>query len=106
MVRKRKIHKPFDFGFGLMYNEFPRELHEELDVPGIFKRKSNVKVRLKNGKVLEMDASYVVDPDFKVLFESAVVDLEHQSTHVDEDKIIVIGDYNIQQIAEIKAFNK
>ena len=100
MARKRKIDKPFDFGFGLMYNEFPKELHEELDVPGIFKRKSNVKVRLKNGKVLEMDASYVVDPDFKVLFESAVVDLEHQSTPVDEDKIIVIGDYNIQQIAD------
>lgn len=100
MIRKRKIHKPFDFSFGIMYNEFPKELHEELHIPGIFKRKSNVKVRFNKGTVLEMDASYVVDPDFVELFEPAVVDLEHQSTPVDEPKIIVIGDYNIQQIAD------
>jgi hypothetical protein len=50
--------------------------------------------------MLEMDASYVVDPDFKVLFEPAVVDLEHQSTPVDMPKIKIIGDYNIQQIAD------
>lgn len=100
MARKRKIDKPYDFAFGLMYNEFPKELHEELKIPGIFKRKSNVKVRLKDGKVLEMDASYVMDSDFEVLFEPAVVDLEHQSTPVDGDKIMIIGDYNIQQIAD------
>ena len=100
MARNRKIDKPYDFAFGLMYNEFPKELHEELKIPGIFKRKSNVKARLKNGKVLEMDASYVVDPDFEVLFEPAVVDLEHQSTPVDGDKIMIIGDYNIQQISD------
>ena len=83
-----------------MYNEYPKEFHEELNIPGIFKRKSNVKVRLKDGRMLEMDASYVVDPDFKVLFEPAVVDLEHQSTPVDMPKIKIIGDYNIQQIAD------
>lgn len=42
----------------------------------------------------------MVDPDFKVLFEPAVVDLEHQSTPVDMPKIKIIGDYNIQQIAD------
>lgn len=100
MNRMRRIAKPYDFAFGMMFNEFPKELHEELKIPGIFKRKSNVKVRLKEGIIREMDASYVVDPDFKVLFEKAVVDLEHQSTPVDDDKIITIGDYNIQQIAD------
>lgn len=100
MARKRRIDKPYDFAFGMLYNEFPKELHEELKIPGLFRRKSNVKVRLKNGVVREMDASYVVGPDFKVLFEPAVVDLEHQSTPVDEDKIITIGDYNIQQICD------
>ncbi len=100
MARKRKLNNPYDFAFGVMYNEYPKEFHEELNIPGIFKRKSNVKVRLKDGRMLEMDASYVVDPDFKVLFEPAVVDLEHQSTPVDMPKIKIIGDYNIQQIAD------
>lgn len=100
MARKRKLNNPYDFAFGVMYNEYPKEFHEELNIPGIFKRKSNVKVRLKDGRMLEMDASYVVDSDFKVLFEPAVVDLEHQSTPVDMPKIKIIGDYNIQQIAD------
>ena len=100
MARKRKLNNPYDFAFGVMYNEYPKEFHEELNIPGIFKRKSNVKVRLKDGRRLEMDASYVVDPDLKVLFEPAVVDLEHQSTPVDMPKIKIIGDYNIQQIAD------
>ena len=94
------MNNPYDFAFGVMYNEYPKEFHEELNIPGIFKRKSNVKVRLKDGRRLEMDASYVVDPDLKVLFEPAVVDLEHQSTPVDMPKIKRIGDYNIQQIAD------
>jgi hypothetical protein len=47
-----------------------------------------------------MDASYVVDPDFEILFEPAVVDLEHQSKPVDISKIQTIGEYNIQQIAD------
>ena len=100
MARKRKLNNPYDFAFGVMYNEYPKEFHEELNILGIFKRKSNVKVRLKDGRRLEMDASYVVDPDLKVLFEPAVVDLEHQSTPVDMPKIKIIGDYNIQQIAD------
>jgi len=47
-----------------------------------------------------MDASYVAKPDFKVLFERAVVNLEHQSTPVTKEKIKTIGNYNLQQIAE------
>ncbi len=100
MIRKRTLDKPYDFAFGMLYNEYPKELHEELKIPGIFKQKSNVKVRLKSGRVLEMDASYVVGPDFKVLFEEAIVDLEHQSVPVGMSKIKIIGDYNIQQIAD------
>ena len=100
MARKRKIHHPFDFAFGLMYNEFPKGLHENLYIPGKFRRKSNVKVRLKDGTILEMDASYVVDPDFVRLFEPAVVILEHQSKAVDMHKIQIIGNYEVQKIAD------
>lgn len=97
---KKHINNPYDYAFGILYTEFPKELHELLNIPGKFKRKSNVKVRLKNGKVLEMDSSYVVDSDFDELYEPAVVNLEHQSTPVDEEKIKIIGNYNIQQIAD------
>ena len=99
-MSRKKIHHPFDFAFGVMYNEFPKELHENLDIPGVFRRKSNVKVRLKNGTILEMDASYVVDPDFERLLEPAVVILEHQSKAVDMPKIQIIGYYEIQKIAD------
>ena len=77
MARQKRLHNPFDFAFGMLYNEYPKELHENLCIPGKFRRKSNVKARFQNGKRLEMDASYVVDPDFEILFEPAVVDLEH-----------------------------
>ena len=100
MARKKKIHHPFDFAFGVLYNEFPKELHENLDIPGIFRRKSNVKVRLKDGTKLEMDASYVVDPDYVRLFWPAVVILEHQSKEVDIPKIQTIGYYETQKIAD------
>ena len=100
MTRKRKIPYPFDFGFGVMYNEFPMELHENFDIPGKFRRKSNVKVRLKDGTILEMDASYVVDPDFVRLFEPAVVIMEHQSKAVDMPKIQIIGHYETQKVAD------
>ena len=100
MARQKRLHNPFDFAFGMLYNEYPKELHENLCIPGKFRRKSNVKARFQNGKRLEMDASYVVDPDFEILFEPAVVDLEHQSKPVDISKIQTIGEYNIQQIAD------
>lgn len=99
-MARKKIHHPFDFAFGLMYNEFPKELHENLNIPGVFLKKSNVKVRLKDETILEMDASYVVNPDFDRLFEPAVVIMEHQSKAVDMPKIQIIGNYDIQKIAD------
>ncbi|WP_458453908.1 hypothetical protein [Methanobrevibacter sp.] len=100
MARKRKIDKPFNFGFTIMDNEFPRELHMNLGVPGIFKKQINKKVYLQDGSIGEMDASYLVDPDFERIFEPMAVNGEHQSTPVGEDKIKMIGYYGIQQIHE------
>ena len=69
MSRKRKIDKPFDFGYNVMYNEYPKELHKVLNVPGIFRRKANEKVYFKDGSIGEMDSSYIIDPDSKTIFE-------------------------------------
>ena len=98
MIRKRKIDKPFDLGYAVMYNEYPKELHNLLNVPGIFRRKANRKVYFKDGSVGEMDSSYIIDSDFKIIFEPMVANGEHQSTPVGKDKIQMIGYYGIQQI--------
>lgn len=80
MIRKRIVDKPFNFAYTIMNNEYPMELHNCLNVPGIFKQKSNTKVYFKDGTVGEMDSSYLVDPDFKQIFEPMVANGEHQST--------------------------
>lgn len=102
MIRRKEVHNPFNFSFFIMYNEFPKGLHENLNVPGIFRRKSNVKVQLNDGTILEMDASYTIDPDFKIVFEPMIVNLEHQSTPVNKDKIKTISSYSLQQIHDEK----
>ena len=98
MVRKRKIDKPFDLGYSVMYNEYPKELHNVLNVPGIFRRTANRKVYFKDGSIGEMDSSYIIDPDFKTIFEPMVANGEHQSTPVGKGKIEIMGYYGIQQM--------
>ena len=98
MARKRKIDKPFNFGYNVLYNEYPKELHVDLNVPGIYRRKSNRKVYFKDGSIGEMDSSYIVGPDFEKIFEPMVANGEHQSTPVGKDKIKMISYYGIQQI--------
>ncbi len=97
-MRERKVDKPFNFGYTIMNNEYPKELHNCLKVPGIFRKKVNNKVYLKDGIMGEMDSSYIVDPDYKQIFEPMVANGEHQSTPVDENKIRMISKYGIQQI--------
>jgi len=98
MCREHRIDKPYDFAYRIMHNEFPRELHNQLKIPGKFKRKSNVKVHMNDGRILEMDSAYIVDPDYMEIFEPMAVNCEHQSGPVDLEKIKIIGYYGIQQI--------
>ena len=97
MTRKRKIDKPFNFAYLVMYNEYPKILHNNLNVPGVYKRKANTKVYFEDGRIGEMDTSYIVDPDFKEIFHRTVVNGEHQSTPVDNEKIEMMMYYAIQQ---------
>lgn len=98
MERKRKIDKPFDFGYNIMYNEYAKELHINLGVPGIFRSKTNEKVYFKDGSIGKMDSSYIIDPDFKTIYEPMVANGEHQSTPVGKNKIRMISYYGLQQI--------
>lgn len=88
MNRTRRIHHPFDYGFTLMFEEFPEEFVEVLKAPGKFVKKANTQVKLPNGKTGTMDAPYLADPDYIKLFEKALVLLEHQRDIVDGKKVI------------------
>lgn len=98
MARKRRIHKPFDFAFNIMYNEFPEEFLELIKAPGKFRRKANVDAYVGNGDKSRMDVSYIADPDYKTVFRRSVSNGEHQSTPVDDAKLEIIGDYMVQQV--------
>ena len=98
MARKRKIHKPFDLGFSLLFNEFPEEFLELIGAPGKFRRKANANVYVGNSDKLKMDASYIADSDYKTVFRPSVCNGEHQSTPVDDAKLAIMGDYAVQQV--------
>lgn len=101
-MHKRINKHPFNTGCLIMYNEFPKEFHEELGTPGIFNRKANVKVYRKQGEELEMDTAYIVNPDFKTIFEEMDVNTEYQATPLSPKKIKSMGDYVLQQIHDNK----
>ena len=102
MNRTRRIHHPFDYGFTLMFEEFPEEFVEVLKAPGKFVKKANTQVKLPNGKTGTMDAPYLADPDYIKLFEKALVLLEHQRDIVDGKKSYMISNYVIQGVSDEK----
>ena len=98
MKHKRRTSHPFNDAIGLMLNEFPEDFHKIANIPGIFKETSNRYV-YTNGKISGiMDFSCIIDPDNKLIHEKTVVNMEHQSTPVDEKKLKQMAKYAIQQI--------
>jgi len=99
-MRKRKFSKHFDKAHSIMFNGMPLEYTNVLGVPGVFVKKINRMVHLKDGTGGEMDAAYIADPDFKLLFERVAVALEHQSKPIGVEKLEKIGDYDIQLVVD------
>lgn len=102
MKRTREISHPFNYGFTLMFEEFPKDYVEVLKAPGKFVKKANTQVKLPKGKTGEMDAPYIADPDGEKLFERTIIILEHQRQAVDEEKNYMISNYVIQVVADEK----
>ena len=100
MIRKRKFSKPFDLCHSILFNEFPSEYTSTVGVPGIFVKKCNRRVHLKDGTCGEMDSAYIADPDYKLLFERVAVGFEHQSVPVGEEKLNKFGDYDVQLVVD------
>ena len=98
MKRKRKYSKHFDACHKIMFNAFPDEYTKLIGVPGHFVKKVKRVVHLKDGTGGEMDSAYIANPDYEILFEKAAVCLEHQSKSIGDEKIVKIGDYDIQLV--------
>ena len=96
----RKFSKPFDLCHSIMFNELEGEYTQAIGVPGVFVKKINRRVRLKNGTGGEIDAAYIADPDYRILFERVAVALEHQSTPVGGVKLDKFGDYDVQLVVD------
>lgn len=47
-----------------------------------------------------MDSAYIADPDYEVLFERAAVGLGHQTASVGDQKVGMIGKYDIQLVVD------
>jgi len=99
-MRKRKFSKHFDKAHSIMFSGMPSEYTKILGVPGVFVKKINRMVHLKDGTGGEMDSAYIADPDYKLLFERVAVALEHQSKPVGDEKLEKIGDYDIQLVVD------
>ena len=102
MKRTPEIDKPFNFGYQIMHNEFPEELHININAPGIYERTAtNTRVLNLDGGG-DMDVVDVVGPDFNRLFVRAVSNGEHQSTAVTKPKSHQISRYALQSMYDEK----
>lgn len=80
MKRKRVHYKQFDLSHSIMFNDFPEAYTKALGVPGVFVKKINRRVHLKDGRSGEMDSAYIANPDGTLLLTQSAVILEHQTT--------------------------
>lgn len=99
-TRKKIFAKPFDLSHSIMFNEFPAGYTETIGVPGIFVKKINRRVHLKDSTTGEMDSAFILDPDGKILRERVAACLEHQSTPVGPYKLGSFGNYDIQLVSD------
>ena len=98
MDREKIFPNPFDSAHTVMFSLFPIEYTETIGVPGIFVKKINRLVNLKDGTGGEMDSAFILDPDGEILQERVAACLEHQSTPVQLPKLNKFGDYDIQLV--------
>ena len=99
-MREKLFSKPFDKAHSILFNGAPAEYTSVVEVPGIFVEKINRMVHLKDGTGGEMDAAYIADPDYELLFERATVAFEHQSKPVSDEKMDKFGDYDTQMVVD------
>ena len=93
MILKDDVHHPNDVSMKYMQIMQPEKLYHYLNLPGEFDRTYPNKLIRRDGSEREMDWLCLVKPDYEVLFEEILVNIEFQSKSVNLGKIRTIADY-------------
>ena len=88
-----EIHHPNDVSFKFFEATHPKILYNYFKLPGIFVRNYPTTIIRRDGSEREMDWLILAKPDYKEIFEEMLVNIEHQSSPVDLEKIKTIADY-------------
>lgn len=84
----------------ILFSNYTAIYTQTIGVPGVYVKKINRNVHLKDGTAGEMDSVYIANPDDKILFEKVAVGLEHQSVPVGDSKLHMIGNYDVQLVVD------
>ena len=97
-TNSKSEHHPYDKSFRYMSGEYPGYLHANLNLPGKYIKSCENDVVSHEKINLRMDLLILVGPDGGSVKENILINLEHQSEKLDDEKI--------KKIAKYKDFSK
>ncbi len=104
LMAEELMDNPFDFFFRSSSDYFPNACHEVLELPGIFEKKLNSSIFSFTGRSLQADYIEKVLPDNKMIFDPAIIIVDHMSYKLDVDKIDSSFEYKMQ-CRQVKIFS-
>lgn len=93
MILRPTVHHPNDVTIKYLIDVMPNKLHHRLELPRKFVKNYPTSIIRRDGSEREMDWLMLVEPDNVTLFEKILINVEFQSSKVDEQKIEVFADY-------------
>ena len=96
---KEQNHNPKDHSFRLITHRYPKESHEIFNFPGKYADTLETVVHTEEGRNLYMDYAQLVIPDDEITCKTSI-NVEHQSTELNKNKIDSIYDYKIHLVHE------
>ncbi len=97
IMMEEQNHNPKDYCFRFIVSVYPKESHEAFNFPGKYMNKIKTEVYTEDGRNLWMDCAQLILPDGDISCKSTI-NVEHQSTTLNKDKIDAIYDYKIDLI--------
>ena len=94
-IMNEKNDNPFDSTFRYIDQYHPEETHISLRFPGIFVKSLKTDAFTKDNRNLKMDSAHLVLKD-DLIPNDAVINPEHQSYILSEEKIDVLYEYKLQ----------
>ena len=98
---KEQNHNPRDCSFRLITRRYPEESHKAFNFPGKYANAIKTGVHTEDGRNLHMDCAQLIMPDDEITCKSTI-NVEHQSTPLNKNKIDAIYDYKLELIHKNK----